>query len=140
MVDANGKLQSCIYYGNLCSVNSAVVHTGDNLTGEGSGDDETIYVDLSKIPENIHHLIFTVNIYSAQSRKQHFGMIQNAYIRLIDRSNGAELCRFNMSDDCSGKTALIVADVYRQDNEWKFRAVGTATDDVSISKTAKRYQ
>lgn len=133
-------MRDCVYFGNLQSAASAVVHTGDNLTGDGDGDDETIYVSLSKVPNNVQRLVFVVNIYAARNRGQHFGMIRNAYIRLMDRSSGNELCRFNLSENYDGKTAMIMAEVYRHDGEWKFSAVGRGTTDGSIGEMAERYK
>lgn len=139
-LDADGKMQDCIYFGNLQSATGAILHTGDNLTGEGEGDDETIYVSLSEIPENTARLVFTVNIYAARNRGQHFGMIRNAYIRLMDRSSGRELCRYNLTDDYKDMTSLIVAEVYRHDGEWKFSAVGRGTTDGSLGELSARYK
>lgn len=133
-------MRDCIYFGKLQSAAGAVVHTGDNLTGDGNGDDETIYVSLSKVPSDVQRLVFVVNIYAARSRDQHFGMIKNAYIRLMDRSNGNELCRFNLSDNYDGMTAMVMAEVYRHDGEWKFSAVGRGTTDGSLGEMSERYK
>ena len=112
---------------------------GDNLTGEGEGDDEQIFVDLDDIPERYDKLIFVVNIYKAVERKQHFGMIRNAYIRIIDPDNREELCRFNLSDDYTDMLSMIAGEVYRYKGEWKFNAVGTGTTDTELASLEKRF-
>lgn len=128
-----------IYYGHLEHSTHAVMHTGDNLTGEGDGDDETIYVDLDKVPQDVNKIVFTVNIYACSSRRQHFGMIKNAFIRVYDRTTGKELCKYNLSDDYKNKTALICGEIYRHDGEWKFNAIGEGTTDESISQLQNRF-
>lgn len=143
MLNENGKISATkdvIYFGNLRSGCGSVVHTGDNLTGDGDGDDEQLIIELSKIPQNIHKIVFVVNIYSAKSRKQHFGMIQNAFIRVEDMKNHNELIRFNLTDNYNGSTALLVGELYRHNNEWKFNALGQGTNDTSLSELAKRFQ
>ncbi|MBQ6374138.1 MAG: TerD family protein [Clostridia bacterium] len=126
--DAN---QCCVYFGNLRHSSGAIVHQGDNLTGEGEGDDEQIMVDLNGIPPEIDKLVFVVNIYDANVRNQHFGMIRNAFIRLVDMKAGTELCRFNLTDDYSGMTGMIVGEIYRRGGEWKFNAVGQGVANAS---------
>ena len=124
----NGRLcdkSDIIYFGNLGHKSGAIQHMGDNLTGAGEGDDEQILVDLSKIPAEYDRIVMVVNIYQAVQRKQHFGMIQNAFIRLIDQRNNAEMCKYNLTDDYSGMTALIFGEIYRHNGEWKFNAVGS---------------
>ncbi len=128
-----------IYFGNLRSGCGSVVHSGDNLTGDGDGDDEQIIVDLSRIPANVHKLLFFVNIYDAIKRKQDFGMIQNAFIRVVNGSNNQEMLRYNLSENYSGKTALMVAEIYRHGTEWKFGAIGEGTHDASLGEVVKRY-
>ena len=143
MLDANDKLvekSDTIYYGNLKSSCGSVIHTGDNLTGEGEGDDEAIHIQLQDIPKRINKLVFVVNIYSAKSRGQHFGMIQNAFIRVVDRKTNKELVRYGLSEDYSGKTALIVAEVSRSGGSWDFGAVGDGTSDESLSTIIARYR
>ncbi len=133
----NGKLVSsnindcCVYFGNLCHASGAIVHQGDNLTGAGDGDDEQVMVDLSRIPANIHKLIFVVNIYDARAKNQHFGMIKNAFIRLVDTDRNSEICRFNLSDNYNNMTGLVVGEIYRRNNEWKFNAVGQPVQEAS---------
>ncbi|AOZ88400.1 stress protein [Bacillus xiamenensis] len=128
-----------IYFGNLKSKCGSVEHTGDNLTGEGDGDDEQVLVNLSKVPGNVNKLVFVVNIYDALRRNQHFGMIQNAYIRIVDRSNNQELVKYNLKDEYAGKTSLIVGELYRHENEWKFAAVGNGTNDVKLADITRNY-
>ena len=126
--DAN---KSCIYFGNLRHPSGAIVHQGDNLTGAGEGDDEQIMVDLSIIPAEISRLVFVVNIYDANVRGQHFGMIQNAFIRLVDMVARTELCRFNLTEDYSGMTGMVVGELYRRNGEWKFNAIGQGVENAS---------
>ncbi|APT46069.1 TerD family protein [Bacillus safensis] len=128
-----------IYFGNLKSKCGSVEHTGDNLTGEGDGDDEQVLVNLSKVPGNVNKLVFVVNIYDALRRNQHFGMIQNAYIRIVDRSNNQELVKCNLKDDYAGKTSLIVGELYRHENEWKFAALGNGTNDAKLADITRNY-
>jgi len=123
--------QSVVYFGNLRHPSGAIVHQGDNLTGAGEGDDEQIMVDLSMVPGNIDKLVFVVNIYDADVRKQHFGLIRNAFIRLVDTAANAELCRFDLSEDYSGMQGLVVGELYRRDGEWKFNAVGQGVQSAS---------
>lgn len=132
------KYRACIYYGNLSEDN--VYHHGDNLTGDGDGDDEQITVDLAHLSSEIERIVFVVNIYNCTERKQDFGLIKNAYIRLVDESTGKEICKYNLSDDYTGKTAMIFAEVYRNNGEWKFNAIGQGTNDASISQLINRYR
>lgn len=117
----------------------SVQHSGDNLTGHGDGDDEQIIVRLKEVPAEYNRLIFIVNIFGAKLKKQHFGLIQNAYIRIVDDTN-KQLVRFNLTDDYTDQTALIAGEIYRHDDEWKFNAVGTGTTDKNIDQLAKRYE
>lgn len=142
MITTNGKLASnsdVIFYHNLHHSSGSVNHMGDNLTGAGDGDDEQITVDLRQVPENYEKIIFVVTIYQAKERDQHFGMIQNAFIRISDSSNGKELCKYNLSENYTGKTALIFGELYRHNGEWKFSAVGEPTNDNGISEMARRF-
>lgn len=129
-----------VSFRNRTVENKCVKHSGDNLTGEGDGDDETIYVDLDKVPQDVNKIVFVVNIYQAEARRQDFGMIKNAFIRVYNKENGKELCKFNLSDDYKGKTALICGEIYRHNNEWKFNAIGEGTNDKSIQDLRKRYE
>ena len=113
---------------------------GDNLTGAGDGDDEQILVELPKLGNAYSKIVFVVNIYQAMQRKQHFGMIKNAFIRLVDAEKGVELCRYNLSENYEGKTAMIFGEIYLYNGEWKFNAIGEPTNDNGISELAARYQ
>lgn len=112
---------------------------GDNLTGAGEGDDEQIIVDLARIPGEYDRIVIVVNIYQAVKRNQHFGMIQNAFIRLVDGRNNHEMCRYNLTENYSGMTAMIFGEVYRHNGEWKFNAIGQGTNDPGIGELANRY-
>ena len=128
MVGANGKCPSekeFIFYSNLKHPSGAVESMGDNRTGGGDGDDEQIMVDLSKVPSNIERIAFTCTIYEADSRGQNFGQVSNAYIRLVDNTTGNEVLRFDLGEDFSVETAIVVAEIYRHDNGWNFNAVGS---------------
>ena len=124
----NGKV-SCdadfVFYGNLKHASESVVHTGDNLTGEGEGDDEVIKVELSKVPANVSRIAFTVTIYDADVRNQNFGQVSNAYIRVVNQENNEELVHFDLGEDFSIETAVVVAELYRYNGEWKFNAIGS---------------
>ena len=141
----NGKLVStdlkttCVFYGSLQHSSGAIVHQGDNLTGAGDGDDEQIFVDLQRVPQNIAKIVFVVNIYDANVRRQHFGLIRNAFIRVVDADTGTELCKYNLSENYDGKTAMIFGEVYRYNGEWKFGAMGEPTMDNGIQEIANRF-
>lgn len=127
MLAANGKVPSndhFIFYSNLRSVCGSVVHTGDNRTGEGDGDDETIIVELDRVPSNIERIVFTVTIYKGPERRQNFGMVRNAYARLVDNASDQEVARFDLSEDYSTETAMQFVELYRRDGTWRFGAVG----------------
>lgn len=143
---ANGKListdlkKTCVFYGSLRHSSGAIIHQGDNLTGAGEGDDEQIMVDLGKVPQNISKIVFVVNIYDANVRNQHFGMIRNAFIRLVNLSNNSEICRYNLSDNYDGMTGMVVGEIYRYNGEWKFNAIGQPVRDASrINKLCEMY-
>lgn len=143
LLDAQGKLtqkERLVYYGNLQSGDRSVKHSGDNLTGAGEGDDEQIHVKLNEVPADVQKIVFVVNIYDCVKRNQDFGMIANAFIRIVNSSNDQELCRYNLTENYGGKTSLIVAEVYRHNNEWKFAAIGEATTDASLGDIIRRYQ
>lgn len=138
----NGKLASkgdLIYFGNLTHATGTVKHMGDNLTGAGEGDDEQIIVDLAAIPQEYDRIVMVVNIYQAVKRNQHFGMIQNAFIRLVDARTNTEMCRYNLTEDYSGMTAMIFGEIYRHNGEWKFNAMGQGTTDPGLGELANRY-
>ena len=127
MVGANGKVRSdsdFIFYGQLRSACGSVEHTGDNRTGDADGDDEAINVVLDKVPSDITRLVVAVTIHEADVRRQNFGMVHNAYIRVINSENDVELARFDLTEDASVETAMIFGEVYRHNGEWKLRAVG----------------
>ena len=128
MVGSNGKCpteKEFIFYSNLEHPSESVKHMGDNLTGEGEGDDEQIEVDLSKVPANIERIAFTVTIYDADVRRQNFGQVQNAYIHIQDMVSGADLIRYDLGEDFSIETAIVVGELYRHNGEWKFNAIGS---------------
>jgi stress response protein SCP2 len=142
LLDENGKLKNnndVIYFGNLKSSDGSVQHSGDSLTGDGAGDDEQVHIDLSRIPSTIHKLVFAVNIYDCVKRKQHFGMIKNAFIRIVNPADRQELIHYNLSDDYSGKTSLLVGEIYRNGSDWKFAAVGNGTTAASLSDLVRSY-
>ena len=127
LLNANGKVnedEDFIFYNNLKHKSGAVQHMGDNLTGEGEGDDEEIKIDLAKVPANIEKIDFTVTIYDAEIRKQTFGQVSNAYIRVVDDVTGKELIRYDLGEDFSVETAVVVGEIYRRGTEWKFNAIG----------------
>jgi stress response protein SCP2 len=139
---ANGKILSqtdLVYFGNLSHPSKAVKHSGDNLTGGGDGDDEEIVVTLKDIPSQYEKIVFVVNIYQAFERKQHFGMIKNAFIRVVDAESKKELLRYDLSENYSNMTALICAEIYRKDGQWKFNAIGQATQDAGLGTLLRRY-
>ncbi|WP_330180344.1 TerD family protein [Nocardia sp. NBC_01503] len=113
-----------VFFNNLKSPEGSIEHTGDNKTGEGEGDDEVINVDLANTPATIDSIVFPVSIYEADTRAQSFGQVRNAYIRVVDRSNGTELARYDLSEDASTETAMVFGELYRNGAEWKFRATG----------------
>ena len=128
LVGANGKCpteKEFIFYGNLTHPSEAVKHMGDNLTGEGEGDDEQIEVDLTKIPANVEKIAFTVTIYDAEVRRQNFGQVSNAFIRIVDEVSGKELIHYDLGEDFSIETAVVVGEMYRHNGEWKFNAIGS---------------
>ena len=128
LLGSNGKVQSdsdFVFYNNLRHSSGAVQHMGDNLTGAGDGDDEQIRVDLSKLPANIDKVAFTVTIHEADTRKQNFGQVSNAFIRIVDENSGKELIRYDLGEDFSIETAVVVGELYRNSGEWKFNAVGS---------------
>jgi len=127
MLATNGKVsreEDFIFYGQLKSLEGSIEHTGDNRTGEGDGDDEEIKVFLEKIPTAVHRLAITVTIHEAITRKQNFGQVSEAFIRLVNIDNNIEIARFDLSEDYSTETAMIFGEIYRHNGEWKFKAVG----------------
>ena len=128
-----------VYFGNLQHKSGTVRHMGDNLTGAGEGDDEQIVIDLSRVPAEYDKIVIVVNIYQAVKRKQHFGMIQNAFIRLVDARNNKEMCKYNLTENYSGMTAMIFGEIYRYNGEWKFNAVGNGTTDPGLGELCQRF-
>ena len=127
MINAGGKIVSdahFVFFNNLTSPDGSVQHTGDNLTGEGEGDDESIKVNLAAVPPEVDKVVFPVSIYEAAARSQSFGQVRNAYIRVVNQGDGVELARYDLTEDASTETAMIFGELYRNAAEWKFRAVG----------------
>lgn len=135
---AAGK-DDLVYFGNLTHKSGAVKHMGDNLTGEGDGDDEQIFVDLTLLPAQYSRIIFVVSIYESTARNQEFGMIENAFIRLVDNDTGNELCRYNLSENYKGDTSMIFGELSMQGSEWKFTAMGVGTKDDGVGQLLKRF-
>jgi len=128
LLGENGKCPSekeFVFYGNIKHNSDSVQHMGDNLTGEGDGDDEQIQVDLSKVPANISKIAFTVTIYDSETRRQNFGQVSNAFIRIVDEATNQELIRYDLGEDFSIETAVVVGELYRYNGEWKFNAIGS---------------
>ncbi len=127
MVKADGKAVSdlhFVFFNNKTSPEGSVEHTGDNLTGEGEGDDESIKVNLVIVPAEVDKIVFPVSIYEAESRSQSFGQVRNAFIRIVNQTGGTELARYDLTEDASTETAMLFGELYRSGGEWKFRAVG----------------
>lgn len=120
-----GSSSDFVFYGNLSHPSGSVVHQGDNLTGVGDGDDEQIRIDLSKVPDNITKIAFTVTIYEPEQRKQNFGQVNNAFIRIYNEENGEEMLRYDLGEDFSIETAAVFGELYKSDSEWKFNAIGS---------------
>ena len=127
IVNEQNKVRSdsdFIFYNNLRSSDGSVEHTGDNLTGEGEGDDEQVKVDLEKIPRDVNKLVFSVTVHEAETRRQSFGQVSGAFIRVVNGESNNEIVRYDLSEDASTETAMLFGEVYRKDNEWKFKAIG----------------
>jgi tellurium resistance protein TerD len=127
LCSASGKVRNdndFVFYGNLSTTDGSVVHQGDNLTGEGDGDDEQIKVSLATVPADVDKVVFPVSIYDAEKRGQSFGQVRNAYIRIVNDAGGTELARYDLTEDASTETAMLFGELYRNSGEWKFRAVG----------------
>lgn len=127
LLGGNGKVvddQHFVFFNNLTSPDGAVEHTGDNLTGEGDGDDESINVDLGRLNPAVERIVIAVSIYEAQQRGQSFGQVANAFIRVVNRADNNELARYDLTEDASTETAMLFGELYRHGAEWKFRAVG----------------
>ena len=128
LLKADGKVlkdEDFIFYNNLESETKAVIHTGDNRTGEGEGDDEQIIIEFSKVPANIERIAITVTIHDAAERHQNFGQVSNAFIRIVNESNNEEVLRYDLAEDFSIETVLVIAELYKHNGEWKFNAIGS---------------
>lgn len=128
MVSKSGKVEydeDFIFYNNLKHPSEAVEHLGDNRTGDGDGDDEEILVDFSKMPDYVEKIAVTVTIYEAKERRQNFGQVNNSYVRLLNSDNDEELLRYDLGEDFSIETAVVVCEIYKHNGEWKFSAVGS---------------
>ncbi|MEU2084848.1 TerD family protein [Streptomyces albus] len=127
MCDEGGKVltdQHFVFYNNLTSPDGSVQHTGDNLTGEGEGDDEVIKVNLAAVPAEATKIVFPVSIHDAEARGQNFGQVRNAFIRVVNEADGQEIARYDLTEDAATETAMVFGELYRHGAEWKFRAVG----------------
>ncbi len=127
LLNSNGKVRSdadFIFYNQLRSSDGSVEHTGDNRTGQGDGDDESVKVDLSRVPADVDKIVITVTIHDADARRQNFGQVANAFIRVVNDVTGQEVVRFDLAEDYSTETAMVFGELYRHSGEWKFRAVG----------------
>jgi len=127
LLNATGKIRSdsdFIFYNNLKSSDGSVEHTGDNTTGEGEGDDESIRISLNSVPADVDKVVVAVTIHEAASRSQNFGQVTNAFVRVVNEDNGSEIARYDLAEDASTETAMVFGEVYRAGSEWKFRAVG----------------
>ena len=132
MVDANDKGisgQHFIFFNNLKSPDGSVEHTGDNLTGQGEGDDEQIKVNLAAVPGEVEKIVFPVAIYDAEARKQNFGQVRNAFIRVVNAADQTEIARYDLTEDAAIESAMVFGEVYRHSGDWKFRAVGAGFAD-----------
>lgn len=128
LLNDSGKVadqKDFIFFGNLTHSSGSVQHMGDNLTGDGDGDDEQIKIDLSKVPAGITKIAFTVTIYDAETRHQNFGQVANAYVRIYNEDNGEELLRYDLGEDFSIETAAVFGELYKHGDEWKFNAIGS---------------
>lgn len=131
LLTSAGKIASdahFVFFNNLTSPDGSVEHTGDNLTGAGEGDDEAIKVNLVAVPGEIDRIVVAVSIYEATARSQSFGQVRNAFMRVVNQADNVELARYDLSEDASTETAMIFGELYRNDSEWKFRAVGQGYD------------
>ncbi|KQN96975.1 TerD family protein [Paenibacillus sp. Leaf72] len=151
MLDVNGKIfrKKALFINKKFVVSFRVLessspcgsvrHSGDNVTGAGAGDDETIHVKLAKVPNEVEKILFVVNIFSPRTRRQDFSRISDAYIRIVNPTNGHELVRFNLTENYSGKTAMIVAELYRNNETWEFSSIGEGSTDQTLEDIECRY-
>ena len=127
LLTSSGKVRSeadFIFYNNKQSADGSVAHLGDNRTGEGAGDDEQLQIDLERVSSDVQKIVFAVTIHDAEARRQNFGMVNNAFVRVLNQADSKELARYDLSEDASVETAMVFAEVYRHNNEWKFKAIG----------------
>ena len=122
--DKVGKDEDFIFYNNLDSDCGSLSHAGDNRTGAGAGDDEMVYVEIGKIPRSVQRIVFAVTIHDAEERRQNFGMVRNAFIRIVDDKTNREIARYDLSEDYSTEASIVFGDLYRERSDWRFRAVG----------------
>lgn len=145
MVGSSGRINSkddVIFFNHKDHSSGCVHHCGDNLVGGKMGgmeDSEQIMVDLKKVPPYIERIIFVVNIYDCSARKQHFGMVEDAYIRIVDKERNETIANYNLTEDYSGKTSMVVGEIYRRQDSWKFNAIGRPGNDTGISEMVKSY-
>ncbi len=142
LLDHNGRIArraDVVFFNNLRHETGCVIHQGDNLTGAGDGDDEQIMVDLSRLPAQYERIVVLVSIYKASERRQHFGMIRNAFIRLVDADTNRELCIYNLSENYDGMTSMVFGELYRYNGEWKFNAIGQPMQIWSVAQLAEKY-
>ena len=142
LLDGSGRIarkEDVVFFNNLRHDTGCVVHQGDNLTGAGEGDDEQIMIDLAGLPARYERVVVLVSIYQATDRRQHFGMIRNAFIRLVDAGSNQELCIYNLSENYQDMTAMVFGEVYRKNGEWKFNAIGQPLQIWSVAQLAEKY-
>ena len=141
LLGENDKVNSdsdFIFYNNLKHSSGAVQHLGDNLTGEGDGDDEQVKLDLSLVPQNVNKIAFTVTIHEAQERRQNFGQVNNSYVRVVNADTNQELLKYELGEDFSIETAVVVCEIYRHNGEWKFNALGSGFEG-GLEALCKQY-
>ncbi|MDT9720995.1 TerD family protein [Paenibacillus sp. ClWae2A] len=136
--NANGKVvgeKNFIFFNNPQNENGSVVHTGDNRTGDGDGDDEQVNIDLPNVPADVEKIAFSITIYEATERSQNFGQVSRAYVRIVNEANNEELIRFDLGEDFSIETGVVVGELYRHNGEWKFSAIGSGYQDGLVGLT-----
>jgi tellurium resistance protein TerD len=141
MLNQSGKVRTdadFVFYNNLKSTDGSVVHSGDNRTGAGDGDDETVTIDLARVPADVDKIVVAVTIHDADARRQNFGMIGKAFIRCVNTANNSEITRYDLSEDSSTETAMVFGEVYRNGADWKFRAIGQGFAG-GLAPLAKNY-
>jgi tellurium resistance protein TerD len=141
LLNASGKVRSdadFVFYNNLKSTDGSIVHSGDNTTGAGEGDDETVTIDLSKVPADVDKIAICVTIHDAEARKQNFGQVSKAFVRCVNATGNAEIARYDLSEDGSTEAAMVFGEVYRAGTDWKFRAIGQGFKG-GLGPLAKNY-